>query len=190
MVVATIADLQGNAIGDYGYQLGRFWGIGEQGKNTGALLIVAPKDRQVRIEVGYGLEGELTDAIARQIIERDILPQFRTGNFDAGTIAGTIGMLRALGWQGAGPAPQRASLVQQSARFLPLAMFFMPLVVYIIFVLVILRVYRGKWYHIGIYRSGGPFGTDGVGGHGSSGGGGSFGSGGGSFGGGGASGQW
>ena len=49
-------------IEDYGYQLGRYWGIGQKGKNTGALLIVAPKEHKVRIEVGYGLEGQLTDA--------------------------------------------------------------------------------------------------------------------------------
>lgn len=180
VVVATIPDLQGNAIGDYGYQLGRFWGIGEKGKNSGALLIVAPNDRQVRIEVGYGLEGELTDAISRQIIEQEILPQFRTGNFDAGTIAGTIGMLRALGWQGAGPAPQRAAPSQQSAIG-----FLFPFAMFILFMFLTHRLGgRGPG---GIYRGGGPFGAGGFGGRSSGGG---FRGGGGSFGGGGASGRW
>ena len=179
VVVATVTDLQGQAIEDYGYQLGRFWGIGEKGKNTGAILLVAPKTRQVRIEVGYGLEGELTDAISRQIIEQDIVPQFRGGNFDAGVIAGTLGMLRALGWQGAGPAPQRAAPSQQSAIG-----FFFPFAMFILFMFFTHRLGGGRG---GIYRGGGPFGGGGFGGRSSGGG---FGGGGGSFGGGGASGRW
>ena len=62
LVVATIPDLQGYDIADYGYRLGRAWGIGEKAKNDGALLIVAPNERKIRVEVGYGLEGLLTDA--------------------------------------------------------------------------------------------------------------------------------
>ena len=69
VVVATIPDLADQDIADYGYQLGRAWGIGRAGKNDGALLIVAPTERQVRIEVGYGLEGTLTDAVSAQIIQ-------------------------------------------------------------------------------------------------------------------------
>ena len=74
VVVVTVGSLQGYPIEDFGYQLGRHWGIGQQGKNTGAILIVAPNERKVRIEVGYGLEGQLTDAASRIIIEREILP--------------------------------------------------------------------------------------------------------------------
>lgn len=184
VVVSTVADLEGYGIDDYGYQLGRFWGIGEKGKNTGALLIVAPKDRQVRIEVGYGLEGELTDAISRRIIEQDILPQFRAGNFDAGIIGGTIGMLRALGWQGAGPAPQRASPSQQST-----IEFFLPFIMFLLFMYLIHRMGGGRaTWGDDVYRGGGPFGSGRSGGRDSGGGG--FRGGGGSFGGGGASGRW
>ena len=182
VVVATVADLQGYPIEDYGYQLGRFWGIGEPGKNTGAILLVAPKDRQVRIEVGFGLEGELTDAISRRIIEQDILPQFRAGNFDAGIIGGTIGMLRALGWQGAGPAPQRAAPSRQSTIG-----FFLPFAMFILFMFLTHRL-GGRGPGGGIYRGGGPFGAGGFSGRSSGGGG--FRGGGGSFGGGGASGRW
>ena len=63
LVVVTLRSLQGTSIEDYGYQLGRHWGIGQKGKNNGAVLIVAPNERKVRIEVGYGLEGWLTDAV-------------------------------------------------------------------------------------------------------------------------------
>src|SRR5262245_46164125 len=81
LVVVTLKSLQGYDIADYGYQLGRHWGIGQEKLNNGALLIVAPTERKVRIEVGYGLEGTLTDAISRLIIENAILPRFRTGDF-------------------------------------------------------------------------------------------------------------
>jgi uncharacterized protein len=104
IVVATVKSLQGYPIEDFGYRLGRYWGIGEQGRNTGAILIVAPNERAVRIEVGYGLEGELTDAASRAIIERNILPAFRQGNLEQGITAGTVAILRTLGWRGAGEA--------------------------------------------------------------------------------------
>lgn len=190
VVVATVADLQGYAIDDYGYQLGRAWGIGEKGKDTGAILIVAPKERQVRIEVGYGLEGELTDALSRQIIEQDILPHFRAGNFDAGVTNGTLAMLRALGWQGAGPATRPASPSQQQ----PTLGFFLPFLLFLLFVFLTnhMNRRRGPWDRGGFYRGGGPFGRGGFGGGfgGRGFGGGGFRGGGGSFGGGGASGRW
>src|SRR5262249_9053626 len=97
VVVVTLPSLQGYSIEEFGYQLGRQWGIGQKDKNTGALLIVAPKERKVRIEVGYGLEGELTDARSSVIIQRDILPQFRRGDFNAGVVAGTGSILKVLG---------------------------------------------------------------------------------------------
>ncbi|MGB9379796.1 TPM domain-containing protein, partial [Candidatus Binatus sp.] len=96
VVVVTLDSLQGFSIEDYGYQLGRYWGIGQKDKNTGAMLIVAPKEHKVRIEVGYGLEGTLTDAISRTIIENDILPNFKRGDYNAGVSAGTISMLKVL----------------------------------------------------------------------------------------------
>jgi uncharacterized protein len=77
VVVVTLKSLGGYAIEDYGYQLGRKWGIGQKGKNTGAMLIVVPGEHKVRIEVGYVLEGKLTDAISRTILDDDILSNFR-----------------------------------------------------------------------------------------------------------------
>ena len=72
--------LQGYDIEDYGYRLGRHWGIGTAALNNGVLLIVAPNERKVRIEVGRGLEPILTDALTRIIIETSILPRFRSGD--------------------------------------------------------------------------------------------------------------
>lgn len=89
LVVATVPDLQDYDIADYGYQLGRAWGIGDAERNDGALLIVAPNERKVRIEVGYGLEGYLTDALSALIIQNQILPHFRDGDMPAGIVAGT-----------------------------------------------------------------------------------------------------
>lgn len=79
VVVATIPSLEGQEIEEYGYRLGRHWGIGQKDKNNGVLLIVAPQERRVRIEVGYGLEGTLTDALSSRIVKQEILPWFRKG---------------------------------------------------------------------------------------------------------------
>jgi len=96
LVVATIPDLQGQEIADYGYKLGRAWGVGLKGADNGAILIVAPNERKVRIEVGYGLEKTLSDPRARAIIDRDILPAFRAGNLPGGIIAGAAGITQTL----------------------------------------------------------------------------------------------
>lgn len=96
LVVVTLPSLQGYDISDYGYQLGRTWGIGQKGTDNGALLIVAPAEKKVRIEVGYGLEGTLTDAVASLIIQRAILPAFKRGDFDAGITHGVTAIADAL----------------------------------------------------------------------------------------------
>jgi uncharacterized protein len=84
VVIVTVPTLQGLEIEGYGYQLGRHWGIGQADHDNGVLLIVAPEERKVRIEVGYGLEGALTDAESRIIIDRYLLPAFRTGDYGKG----------------------------------------------------------------------------------------------------------
>lgn len=96
LVVTTVPDLGGYDISDYGYQLGREWGLGDAERNDGALLIVAPNDRKVRIEVGYGLEGYLTDALSSIIIQNEILPPFRDGDMPAGIVAGTDAIIAQL----------------------------------------------------------------------------------------------
>ena len=88
LVVVTVPSLDGYEIEDYGYQLGRHWGIGQKDKNNGVLLIVAPNERKVRIEVGRGLEPIVTDLMSKIIIENAIVPEFRKGNFGAGIRAG------------------------------------------------------------------------------------------------------
>jgi uncharacterized protein len=88
VVIYTTTSLQGYTIEDFGYQLGRTWQIGQKGKDNGVLLIVAPNQRQVRIEVGYGLEPRLTDLACKLIIENSILPAFRRGDYPGGIKAG------------------------------------------------------------------------------------------------------
>lgn len=96
VVIVTITSLQGYEIEDYGYQLGRSWGIGQEKRNNGVLLIVAPAERKVRIEVGYGLEGTLTDALSHNIIQSTILPQFRKKKYETGIEEGTAAILSVL----------------------------------------------------------------------------------------------
>jgi uncharacterized protein len=95
-VVVTLKSLQGTSVEDFGYQLGRHWGIGQKGRNNGVLLIVAPNERKVRIEVGYGLEGKLTDAVTKLIIEGGIIPRFRAGDFPGGIVRGVDDIIQIL----------------------------------------------------------------------------------------------
>ncbi|ARB26013.1 TPM domain-containing protein [Pseudomonas tolaasii] len=97
IVVVTVPDLQGVPIEDFGYQLGREWGIGQKGKDNGALLIVARDERKLRIEVGYGLEGVLTDAQSWVIINQVIAPKFKAGNYSQGISDGVAAMLQVVG---------------------------------------------------------------------------------------------
>ncbi|WP_193378597.1 TPM domain-containing protein [Sphingomonas sp. Mn802worker] len=96
LVVATIPDLQGYAIEDYGYKLGRAWGLGQKDANNGVILLVAPKERKVRIEVGYGLEPIVTDALSSVIINQTILPRFRDGDMAGGIVAGANALAEQL----------------------------------------------------------------------------------------------
>lgn len=96
LVVATIPSLEGYDIADYGYRLGRHWQIGQSEANNGAILIVAPNDRRMRIEVGYGLEGVLTDALSSQIIRDVITPRFRENDYPGGIDAGVDAIIAQL----------------------------------------------------------------------------------------------
>src|SRR3546814_5608195 len=90
------SDVCSSDLDDFGYQLGRHWGIGQQGRDNGALLIVAPSERAVRIEVGYGLAGDLPDATAHAIIANEILPAFRQGDYPGGIAAGVDAIILAI----------------------------------------------------------------------------------------------
>lgn len=185
VVVVTLPGLGGESIEDYGYQLGRAWGIGQAEEDNGALLIVAVEERRVRIEVGYGLEGRLTDAQSSIIIDRIITPAFRDGNFSTGIVEGTRAMIRVLGGDPLAQADERAaggsSEAGSAGTWLSVLLFI---------VIIIVRSLggggRGGRGLLGGVLLGGALG----GGRPGGGPGGGFGGGGGGFGGGGASGGW
>ncbi|MGA7869732.1 MAG: TPM domain-containing protein [Candidatus Binatus sp.] len=199
VVVVTLRSLQGYPIEDFGYQLGRHWGIGQKGKNNGALLIVVPKEHKVRIEVGYGLEGTLTDATSRTIIEQSILPAFRRGDYNFGVLAGTQAILQVLGGNALSAEPVSHPVANSAAAtegFVVVwcLLFFGPWLIFFI------NWFRHRhdpiWWaqHRGaliLQRvNGGSRSSSWGGGGGGGGDGGGFSGGGGSFGGGGASGSW
>jgi len=106
LVVATVTSLQGSDIETYANELFRTWKLGQAQKNNGVLLLVAPNERKVRIEVGYGLEGALTDAVASVIISSAIVPRFKNGDFPGGIERGVGGILDVLGGDTADWQPQ------------------------------------------------------------------------------------
>jgi uncharacterized protein len=200
LVVATLPTLQGYEIEDYGYQLLRTWGIGRKGEDDGAILIVAPNEKKVRIEVGYGLEPVLTDALSSLIIHRAILPAFREGRYEDGVVAGAEQIVRQIGL----PADEaKAAVAEAEAQKVAVndggsdVSFVLPIIV----IFIVLWLLSGVLRMFGVRRRFGgsglwwllPMILDGVsrrGGGGWSGGGGGFSGGGGSGGGGGASGSW
>jgi len=96
LVVATVNSLEGQEIEPYANELFRNWQLGQKAKNNGVLLLVAPNERRVRIEVGYGLEGTLTDALSKVIITNAIAPRFKTGDFSGGISRGVDDIITVL----------------------------------------------------------------------------------------------
>ena len=199
LVVATVPDLQGYDIESYGYQLGRSWGIGSEESDDGALLIVAPNERKVRIEVGYGLEPILTDGLSFLVINREILPRFKQGDMPGGIAAGTDAIIQQLelppeqAAQVAAAANEEAAQARQGDGIGIFEVIFL-LVFLFFFIIPLLRGLRGGHRYRGgapviIWGGGGGFGGGSGGGLGGGFGGG-FSGGGGGFGGGGASGGW
>ncbi|MDB5705831.1 MAG: Beta-propeller domain of methanol dehydrogenase type [Sphingomonas bacterium] len=210
-VVATIPDLQDYPIEDYGNKLIRGWGIGQKGANNGIILIVAPTERKVRIEVGYGLEPIMTDALSSMIINDTILPKFKSGDMAGGIVAGA----NAIGEQMKLPLEAaEARALQQTSRpaarsrssgGFPFVLVFWIIVIAFVVLSRFRRGTSGRRYRSGIAPvvlwgpglgggSGGGWSSGWGGGGGGSdwggGGGGGFSGGGGSGGGGGASGSW
>ena len=188
LVVATVPSLRGHEIEEYSYQLGRAWGIGQKGKNNGVLLLVAPKERRVRIEVGYGLEGALTDAQSSRIIQSVVLPRFKQGAMEQGILDGVVAIEMAV--SGSAPALIQNRPAQQETEINPVVAFFM-------LIGVCMLAFRQQWSNAGRppfwsrFILGGMFISRGRGrGGNDSDSGGGFSGGGGSFGGGGSSGSW
>ena len=105
VAVLTVPSLEGDALEDFSIRVAEAWKIGKKGFDNGAILLIAQKDRKLRIEVGYGLEGVLPDAIANRIVQEVIVPRFREGDFSGGIEAGLNAILQVIKGE---PLPQRA----------------------------------------------------------------------------------
>ena len=192
LVVVTLKSLEGYEIADYGYQLGRNWGIGQKDKDNGVLLIVAPNERKVRIEVGRGLEPLLTDALSKIIIENGILPRFRDGDVAGGIKAGVQDIISVL----TGDAEElmaRSKVSEEPLGWLDYLVFAFWLFIFLEIMWSVFQSIRyGSTAGAGSKKgsSGGTWGSGGYSGGGWSSGGGGFSGGGGGFGGGGSSGGW
>lgn len=197
VVIYTTRGLQGYPIEDFGYQLGRTWQIGQKDKDNGVILIVAPSERKVRIEVGRGLEPQLTDALSALIIQNAVLPAFRRGDFTTG-IKAAMRDIRDILLGDAEAVRERARATQ--TRDAPDAESWVSLVIIVLFIAFILWVQLRQSRQLPAssrYRRAGRGARDrdivfipGGWGGGGGGSGGGWGGGGGGFGGGGASGGW
>jgi uncharacterized protein len=201
-VVATVPTLGDLTVEDYANRLLRQWQIGQKARNNGVVFLVAPRERKVRIEVGYGLEGALTDALSKIIITTAVAPRFQQNDFAGGLNAGVDAILSIL--TGDADQWQRRAEIREDQRT-PIDPVMM-IVMFLILLYVISRFTggggggsrshrrrRGGWIVIPGGGWGGGFGGGGGwsgGGGGWTGGGGGFSGGGGSSGGGGASGNW
>jgi uncharacterized protein len=192
VVVVVVPSLDGQPIEDVAVRVVETWGLGQKDKNNGVLLLISLADRRARIEVGYGLEDRLTDALSRRILEERLFPAFRKGDRAGGILATCDGIIAAT--RGAYTAPPR------KRKDTPALLFIVPLAILIIFILLGLQQGSGmtgrgrrRTYRSGpvFWGGGGGFGGGGFGGGGGGGGGfGGFSGGGGMSGGGGASGSW
>src|ERR1700678_523475 len=152
LVVATVKSLQGSDIETYANQLFRFWKLGEAKKNNGVLLLVAPTEHKVRIEVGYGLEGELTDALSSVLISSDTLPGVKTGDFSGGVERGVDGIISILNGDSAEWQPKVAlrSDDQFSNQLIPI------LLVVIFTAMLVIMIGRSLWSGRNVTRNGRP----------------------------------
>ena len=177
---------EGTTLEEYTVACAQAWKAGQTQRKNGMILFVFPDSRKVRLEVGYGLEGAMPDALARRVLDEQVLPRFRSGDFAGGVEAGVEAAIAATKgeYKGTGRT-QGEGRRGRDALPVPLPLVLFLLFLFFFVVLPALRGgRRGRYWYIG----GGGFGGGGFGGFG--GGGGGFSGGGGSFGGGGASGDW
>jgi uncharacterized protein len=192
LVVATVPSLEGYDIRDYGNRLFRHWAIGDKQRDDGVLILIAPNEHKVSIEVGYGAEPELTDAISRIIVENGMVPHFKAGDYGGGINAGIDDIARALGGETTAIIERVRNQSAPSADNL-IPFIFLAVIIF----LIIINVSRGgrlsnsrRGSYRDLWTGGGGSGGRWSGGGWSGGLGGGYSGGGGSSGGGGASGSW
>jgi uncharacterized protein len=175
IAVAVVKTTGDTSLEDYSIDLARKWGVGQKGKDNGVLLLIAYDDRKVRIEVGRGLEGQLTDLDSGRIIREQIVPRMQAGDVGGALVAGTEAMRRVLGDTSVGeptPAPAAAPREQPAPGGFALLSFLFP-VLFILFGfgLVVRRRRRRGFFGFPIFWGGGWGGGGGLGGGGFGGGG-------------------
>ncbi len=144
IVVVTVPSIAGDTIETYAVSLFEDWGIGKEELDNGALLLVAPNEREVRIEVGYGLEGLLTDAASSMIVRDDLIPAFRDGRFYSGINQATDRMIALVRGE------ETVSEAQPSARSLFASLDLFPLLVVFLFQIIPVIVYSKSWWLGGV----------------------------------------
>ena len=137
IVVLTVSSLEGEPLETFSMKVAESWKIGQKGLDNGAILIVAKNERKIRIEVGYGLEGTLTDMLSGQIIRNDIVPAFKAGKFDQGIAGGVAAMMAAV------KGEYQAQPDKKQPRGRDASVSFIPLIVFIFLILQLGRVRRG-----------------------------------------------
>ena len=200
LAILTVPSLDGDPIEDFGIRVVESWKLGKKDRDDGILMLIASRDRKMRIEVGYGLEGDLPDAAAGQIVRDLMAPHFKRGDYDTGVAAAVDAILRRTGGEtlvgGDAPKAQGKARTAKQPKAAPVgvlgwigwalaALFkvaFFGIFIIVVIVLLLFNSFGGGRSR-GFYIGGGGFGSGG-------GGGGGFGGGGGGFGGGGASGDW
>jgi uncharacterized protein len=194
VALLTIPTLAGEDIEGFSIRVAERWKIGQKGFDNGVILVVAPKERQLRLEVGYGLEGILPDAIASRIIREIIVPRFRENDYQGGITSGIDAVLKTIRGE-----PLPASARQKPRGTNPVLSLSLPLILFLLFLAGSLFRRRGpgawmthgrRQHPLGWGSGFGGGGYRGGFGGGGFGGGGGFSGGGGGFGGGGASGRW
>jgi uncharacterized protein len=192
---------EGFTLEDFTVRAGQKWGAGQKQEDNGAILFIFPDDRKMRLEVGYGLEGVLPDALARRILDEEIAPRFRAGDFPGGVNAGVDAIMAAIRGEYKGTGTTVDERRRGSGRPAEASTCVMAALFFGVFILLPIlmrkkrafRTHGGRgWWSSGGWGGwgGGGWGGGGFGGGGWGGGGGGFSGGGGSFGGGGASGSW
>jgi uncharacterized protein len=192
VIVATFPKVpDGYALEDFTQRTAEAWGAGQNRADNGAVLFVFPNDHKTRIEVGYGLEGALPDAVAKRIIENEMVPAFRSGDFDLGVRRGVAAILQATHGEYKGSGRTNADSGESANGS------WLVFLLFLFIVMIVLSVNRNTMRRGTYYGPGGrrtvwnpPIGGGWGGGGGRSSSGGGFSGGGGSFGGGGASGSW
>jgi uncharacterized protein len=186
LVVATVASLEGQEIEPYANELFRTWKLGQKDKNNGVLLLVAPKEHRVRIEVGYGLEGTLTDALSKVIIANAITPRFKTGDFAGGIARGVDDIITVLTTDSADWQPRPSLRLDSVPARDPTNWILFAVLLVVVTLCIVFPGFR--WFALNLALN--ILLSSGRSSGGSSSGGGGFSGGGGSSGGGGASGSW